>query len=36
LATILSSIPGTIAFVAFGASIDIKALAMGKTPAFNP
>lgn len=36
LATILGSIPGTIAFVAFGASIDIKELAMGKTPAFNP
>lgn len=36
LATILGSIPGTIAFVAFGASIDIKDLAMGKTPTFNP
>lgn len=36
LATILGSIPGTIAFVAFGASIDVKELAMGKTPAFNP
>lgn len=36
LATILGSIPGTIAFVSFGASIDIKEIAMGKTPAFNP
>ncbi|MCE7990053.1 MAG: TVP38/TMEM64 family protein [Caldilinea sp. CFX5] len=36
LATILGSIPGTIAFVSFGASIDIKELAMGKTPQFNP
>ena len=36
LATILGSIPGTIAFVAFGASIDIKELAAGKTPQFNP
>lgn len=36
LATLLGSIPGTIAFVSFGAAIDIKELAMGKTPAFNP
>lgn len=36
LATILGSIPGTIAFVSFGASIDIKDLAAGKTPEFNP
>jgi uncharacterized membrane protein YdjX (TVP38/TMEM64 family) len=36
LATVLGSIPGTIAFVSFGASIDIKELAMGKTPQFNP
>lgn len=36
LATILGSIPGTIAFVSFGASLDIKELAMGKTPEFNP
>ncbi len=36
LATVLGSIPGTIAFVSFGASIDIKELAMGKTPEFNP
>jgi len=36
LATILGSIPGTIAFVSFGASIDIKELAAGKTPDFNP
>ncbi|MEZ4736640.1 MAG: TVP38/TMEM64 family protein [Caldilineaceae bacterium] len=36
LATILGSIPGTIAFVSFGASIDIKELAMGKTPEVNP
>lgn len=36
LATMLGSIPGTIAFVSFGASIDIKELAAGKTPEFNP
>lgn len=36
LASLLGSIPGTIAFVSFGASIDIKELAMGKTPQFNP
>lgn len=36
LATVLGSIPGTIAFVSFGASLDIKELAMGKTPEFNP
>lgn len=36
LATILGSIPGTIAFVSFGASIDIKQLARGETPEFNP
>lgn len=36
LATVLGSIPGTIAFVSFGASIDIKELAAGKTPEFNP
>ena len=36
LATILGSIPGTIAFVSFGASIDIKQLARGETPKFDP
>jgi len=36
LASLLGSIPGTIAFVSFGASIDIKELAMGKTPQFDP
>lgn len=36
LASLLGSIPGTIAFVSFGASIDLKELAMGKTPQFNP
>jgi uncharacterized membrane protein YdjX (TVP38/TMEM64 family) len=36
LATILGSIPGTIAFVSFGASVDIADLASGKTPDFNP
>ncbi len=35
-ATILGSIPGTIAFVSFGASIDIKQLARGETPKFDP
>ena len=36
LASLLGSIPGTIAFVSFGASIDVKELVMGKTPEFNP
>lgn len=36
LATILGSIPGTIAFVSFGASIDIKQLARGERPQFDP
>jgi uncharacterized membrane protein YdjX (TVP38/TMEM64 family) len=36
LASLLGSIPGTIAFVSFGASIDIKELAMGKAPQFDP
>lgn len=36
LATALGSIPGTISFVAFGASIDITELANGATPTFNP
>lgn len=36
LASLLGSIPGTIAFVSFGASLNIKELAMGKTPQFNP
>ena len=36
LATILGSIPGTIAFVAFGASVDIADLAQGQLPEFNP
>ena len=35
-ATILGSIPGTIAFVSFGASIDVKQLARGDTPEFDP
>jgi len=36
LASLLGSIPGTIAFVSFGASIDVKELVMGKTPEFDP
>lgn len=36
LASFLGSVPGTIAFVAFGASIDIKQLAQGESPEFNP
>ena len=36
LATFLGSIPGTIAFVSFGASLDLKEWAMGKAPMFNP
>jgi uncharacterized membrane protein YdjX (TVP38/TMEM64 family) len=36
LASFLGSVPGTIAFVSFGASIDIKELVMGKAPMFDP
>lgn len=36
LASFLGSVPGTIAFVSFGASIDIKQLARGESPEFNP
>ena len=36
LATALGSIPGTIAFVSFGASIDITDLLAGETPEFDP
>lgn len=36
LATFLGSIPGTVAFVSFGASIDIAQLAEGAAPEFNP
>lgn len=36
LATLLGAFPGTIAFVSFGASIDLKHLALGDAPAFNP
>lgn len=36
LATWLGSIPGTVAFVSFGASIDIRELAMGNLPEFDP
>lgn len=36
LATIVGSLPGTIAFVSFGASIDVKQLARGETPEFDP
>ncbi len=36
LASVLGSIPGTIAFVSFGASIDVKQLARGETPEFDP
>ena len=36
LATFLGCVPGTIAFVAFGASINIKELVMGKAPMFDP
>jgi uncharacterized membrane protein YdjX (TVP38/TMEM64 family) len=36
LATALGSIPGTIAFVSFGASVDIADLAGGQLPEFNP
>ena len=36
LATALGSIPGTIAFVSFGASVDITELLAGETPEFDP
>ncbi|HMR63492.1 MAG TPA: TVP38/TMEM64 family protein [Anaerolineae bacterium] len=36
LATFVGSVPGTIAFVSFGASISITDLLAGKTPEFNP
>ncbi|MCB9100439.1 MAG: TVP38/TMEM64 family protein [Anaerolineales bacterium] len=36
LATFLGSIPGTIAFVSFGASLTITDLLEGKSPEFNP
>lgn len=35
LATIIGSIPGTIAYVSFGASIDIKEIAAGARPTFD-
>ena len=36
LATFLGSIPGTVAFVSFGASLSITDLLEGKTPEFDP
>jgi uncharacterized membrane protein YdjX (TVP38/TMEM64 family) len=36
LATLLGALPGTVAFVSFGASIDLKQLASGAAPTFNP
>lgn len=36
LATLLGSLPGTLAFVSFGASIDLKQLAIGQRPPLNP
>ena len=36
LASFLGSLPGTIAFVSFGASIDVKQLARGESPKFDP
>ncbi len=36
LASFLGSLPGTIAFVSFGASIDVKQLARGESPEFDP
>lgn len=36
LATALGSIPGTVAFVSFGASVDAAELAAGRLPEFNP
>lgn len=36
LATLVGSFPGTLAFVSFGASMDLKQLARGDAPAFDP
>ncbi len=36
LATCLGSLPGTLAFVSFGASIDLKQIALGQRPTINP
>ena len=36
LATLLGALPGTVAFVSFGASIDLRQLAQGAAPTFNP
>ncbi|MCE7981799.1 MAG: TVP38/TMEM64 family protein [Caldilinea sp. CFX5] len=36
LATLLGALPGTVAFVSFGASIDLKQLAVGAAPTFDP
>ncbi|MCG3206649.1 MAG: hypothetical protein FOGNACKC_00248 [Anaerolineae bacterium] len=36
LATALGSVPGTVAFVSFGASVSITDLAAGQLPKFNP
>ncbi len=36
LATFLGSLPGLFTFVAFGASLDLKNLMLGKTPNFSP
>ncbi len=36
LATLIGSLPGTLAFVSFGASMDLRALIRGDAPAFDP
>jgi uncharacterized membrane protein YdjX (TVP38/TMEM64 family) len=36
LATLVGSFPGTLAFVSFGASMDLKQLLRGDAPAFDP
>ncbi len=36
LATAIGSIPGTVSFVAFGASVNISDIADGQRPEFNP
>lgn len=36
LATLLGSFPGTVAFVTFGASLDLQQWVLGDQPTFNP
>jgi uncharacterized membrane protein YdjX (TVP38/TMEM64 family) len=36
LATLIGSLPGTLAIVSFGASLDLKQLMLGEDPEFDP